>query len=100
MILKDIGQLNESKGPVIVKAEAPWCGPCRAIAPTVESVCKKCGVPLYSLDVDVAPELAQSLDIAGLPTIVAFYDGVPIMGLRPNEVSPTAVEEFVERIAD
>ena len=60
----------------VVKAWAPWCGSCRALAPVVDRVAETAGVTVVSLQVDADPELADRLRLRSVPTLVAFSHGV------------------------
>lgn len=54
----------------IIKYEAVWCGPCRAIAPQVAQVAQDTGAELVPVDCDEQPERAQAAGVQSLPTIV------------------------------
>jgi thioredoxin 1 len=79
-----------SKQPVLVDMWAAWCAPCRAMEPAIEAVAKEFDgkVTVAKLNVDENPELAQQLDVMGIPTMVVFKDGRPVsrlVGLSSKE---------------
>ena len=72
----------------VVDFNATWCGPCRMLAPVVESVSEKLGdkVNFYNVDVDEAPELAAKFGISSVPCLVLLKNGVftdQSIGFRP-----------------
>ncbi|KAH0545563.1 hypothetical protein FGG08_000394 [Glutinoglossum americanum] len=61
---------------VFIDCFATWCGPCRVIAPVVESLSKTyTNTHFYKLDVDEVSDVAQELGIRAMPTFVLFKDG-------------------------
>src|SRR6266576_614535 len=79
-----------SKQPVLVDMWAAWCAPCRAMEPAIEAVAKEFDgkVTVAKLNVDENPELAQQLDVMGIPTMMVFKNGRPIsrlVGLSSKE---------------
>lgn len=69
--------VRESPQPVLVDVFAPWCGPCRTMAPAFAQAAAQLEprVRFVKLDVDRAPELAARLSIRGVPTLILFKDG-------------------------
>jgi thioredoxin 2 len=63
--------------PILVDFWAPWCGPCRMVAPHVETVAQRNGGKLLVVKVntDVASDLASRLGIQGIPTLAVFSRG-------------------------
>ena len=77
-------------GYSLVDFWAPWCGPCRALAPTIEAVSETFAQRLrvVKVNVDAAPELAEQFGIRGIPTLVLLKAGLPVskvVGVRPKE---------------
>ena len=89
--------LRDAETPVLVDFWAPWCAPCRLMAPVVEAVARQFEGELIvgKLDVDESPRVAQAYGVMSIPTLIAFRDGVPVMrlqGLVPKRAVLQALE--------
>ena len=80
----------------MVDVWAPWCGPCRTLTPIIEKVSEEKNVKLLKINADESGDLATSLGVRGIPTVIFFKDGQEIdriVGLK----QATAYNEIIEK---
>lgn len=83
-------EVEESDLPVLVDFWAAWCGPCRALAPTLEAVSaeREGSLKVVKVNIDENPQLAEKFKIASIPNMILFKAGEPvhqIIGAVPKE---------------
>ncbi|HKW30201.1 MAG TPA: thioredoxin [Verrucomicrobiae bacterium] len=107
--MKSIIELNETNfepevlkavGPVLVDFYAPWCGPCKMLAPLFEQLAVEFmgKMKFARLNVDGAAERAGNYDITGVPTLMLFRGGNAVdrmVGLN----SPGLLKKWLEKAA-
>ena len=89
-------EVLESESPVLVDFWAPWCAPCRAIAPLLEEIAEgREDVRIVKLNVDENQLTAAQYAILSIPSLVLFQHGAETKRLRPTR-SKSQLEEQLE----
>jgi thioredoxin 1 len=95
-------EVLKSNVPVLVDFYADWCGPCHAIAPTIEALSSEFEgkIKFVKVDVDANHEVASRYEIMSIPTIMLFENGKvedSIVGAYPANVYKQHIERALSR---
>ena len=98
---KDLDSLIHRSNLVVVDCWAPWCGPCRMIAPIVDDLAKKyAGRVLFGkLNVDENKDVAMRFQISSIPTLLIFKDGKladRVIGVMPRNALEARITRHLE----
>jgi putative thioredoxin len=85
--------------PVLVDFWAPWCGPCKQLAPALERAVADAGgkVALVKMNIDEHPQVAGQLGIQSIPAVIAFDKGQPVDGFV-GALPDSQIRGFIERL--
>jgi putative thioredoxin len=88
-----------ARQPVLVDFWAPWCGPCKQLAPALEKSVAAAGgkVKLVKMNIDDHPQIAGQLGIQSIPAVIAFQKGQPVDGFM-GALPEAQIRGFLERL--
>lgn len=93
-------EVKNSELPVLVDFWAPWCGPCRKIAPMIDEIAEQFEgkLKVVKLNTDDNIKTAQELSISGIPSLILFKNGQPVerlVGLLQKSTLVSSIEKVI-----
>jgi thioredoxin len=93
-------KVENADGPVLVDFWAPWCGPCRMVAPILDQISDELDgkLTIAKVNVDENQQIAGSLGIMSIPTLMLYKDGKAVETIIGFQPKPRLMEKIQRHV--
>ena len=94
-------KIKNNPRPIIVEFWAPWCGPCKMMAPSLKQAEKEFEgqVDLWKINADKEPEILRDLGVRGIPTMIAYFEGEEL-SRKTGAMTPPQLHDFFSKVSE
>lgn len=91
-------EVLNSSTPVLVDYWAEWCGPCRQIAPALDSIASEMGgkLTVAKINIDENPQAPSKYGVRSIPTMMLFKDG-EVVATKVGAVPQSAIQSWIDQ---
>jgi thioredoxin 1 len=95
--IADIESIKNQNGLCLIKFGAEWCAPCKRLDPVLERLSDEVDFPIFKIDVDKCPDIAQQFEVMSIPTMFVIHNG-EVVGRKIGSIDDFAILTWIGSI--